>query len=133
MRRASLSAACAVALIGTTVVSTPPVRAQSTHPASRAEPQPPGADLRPTLDETDELAVLDAIHVTLSQVGDGSSYVWHRHHGRLSGVMQPTQSFLGKNGAPCRHLIVMLMAGRHVQRTEGIACRIEGGRWALTG
>jgi hypothetical protein len=102
-------------------------------PASRTEPAPPGPDFRATLDEMDELSVLDAIHVALSTVGDGSSYVWHRNHGRLSGIFQPTASFTGQDGAPCRHIVVMLVAGRHVQKTEGIACRGTDKRWTLAG
>ena len=108
--------------------------------ADSIEPRPvsrtdltPGTDLRPTLDTEDELAVLDAIHTALSQVGDGNSYVWHRHHGRLSGIMQPTTSFKDQSGQVCRHLVVMLVAGRYVQKTEGIACRLEAGRWQLAG
>ena len=90
-------------------------------------------DLRATLDDTDEVATLDAIHTALSQVGDGGTYVWHRQHGRLSGIMQPTQSFKDKSGNVCRHLVIMLISGRHTQRTEGIACRLANGRWQLDG
>ena len=91
------------------------------------------SDLRATLDDNDEVATLDAIHIALSQVGDGGTYVWHRQHGRLSGIMQPTQSFKDVGGNVCRHLLIMLVSGRHTQRTEGIACRLGNGRWQLDG
>ena len=91
------------------------------------------SDLRATLDDNDEVATLDAIHIALSQVGDGGTYVWHRQHGRLSGIMQPTQSFKDVGGNVCRHLVIMLVSGRHTQRTEGIACRLGNGRWQLDG
>ena len=42
------------------------------------------------LDEYDEIAALEAIRVALTEVGDGTTYVWHRQHGRLSGIVQPT-------------------------------------------
>jgi surface antigen len=137
MRRRAFQRAALVAAVGSLMLAAgdgDPATAQAPGmPASRTEPAPPGLDLRATLDENDELAVLYAIHTRLANVADGSTYVWHRHHGRLSGVVQPTASFKGRDGAPCRHLVVMLMAGRHIQRTEGIACRIDGRRWSLQG
>ncbi len=90
-------------------------------------------DLRATLDDNDEVATLDAISVALNQVGDGSTYIWQRLHGRLSGVFQPTQSFKDNGGNVCRHLIITLTSGRHRQQTEGIACRLATGRWQLDG
>ena len=126
------AALIAVAALAWPALSASEAVAQSPSFVSRSD-QLPGPDFRATLDDSDELAVLDAIHVALSQVGDGSSYVWHRHHGRLSGIMQPTTSFKDRTGQVCRHLVVMLVSGRHVQKTEGVACRIEGGRWQLTG
>ena len=102
-------------------------------PVMRTAPEPAPLDLRSTLDDSDEIATLDAIHTALSQVGDGGTYVWHRLHGRLSGIFQPTQSFKDKTGGVCRHLVVMLMAGRLTKRTEGIACRLPNGRWQLDG
>ena len=102
-------------------------------PVTRTTPDMAHNDLRATLDDNDEIATLDAIHTALSQVGDGGTYVWHRQHGRLSGIMQPTQSFKDNAGNVCRHLVVMLISGRHTQRTEGIACRLASGRWQLDG
>ncbi len=92
-----------------------------------------GPDFRNTLDDADEVATLDAIHTALSEVGDGSTYVWHRQHGRLSAIMQPTQSFKDSAGQVCRHLVVMLVSGVANRRTEGIACRLATGRWQLDG
>lgn len=100
-------------------------------PDHRARPAYP--DFRASLDETDELAALDAIHVALSEVGDGGSYIWHRNHGRLSGIFQPTQSFKDGGGNVCRHLVVTLSSGAAIRRTEGIACRLSSGRWQLDG
>ncbi len=90
-------------------------------------------DLRPYLDDADEVATLDAVHTALSQVADGSAYVWHRGNGRISAVMQPTRSFKSAVGQVCRQFSVMLMAGQHSRKTEGIACRLPGGRWQLEG
>ena len=70
---------------------------------------------RPThglLDENDEIAALEAIRVALTEVGDGGTYVWHREHGRLSGIVQPTASFKDPAGRVCRH-IVLIMTRRH--------------------
>ncbi len=85
------------------------------------------------LDERDELAALEAVHVALSEVGDGSSYVWHRPGGIISGVIQPSASFKDISGRVCRHIEVMLIAGTHTRKTEGIACRLLNGSWQLDG
>lgn len=135
---ASAFSAIAVVLLlplaSTVVAADPPQRPHAvSRPAPDARPTSLYPDFRQSLDEVDELATLDAIHVALSQVGDGGSYVWHRNHGRLSGVFQPTQSFKDTAGQVCRHLVVTLTSGAVVRRTEGIACRLVNGRWQLEG
>ncbi len=85
------------------------------------------------LDDSDEIAALDAIRIALTEVGDGSSYVWHRGNGRLSGVIHPTASFKDAAGRVCRHIVLVLTTGVRTGRAEGIACRVEGGRWQLEG
>ncbi|MCB1527455.1 MAG: hypothetical protein KDJ45_07120 [Hyphomicrobiaceae bacterium] len=85
------------------------------------------------LDISDEIAALETLQLALSEVGDGSTYVWHRYHGRLSGVVQPTTSFKTSNGQVCRHLIVVLTSGSRSERKEGIACRLATGQWQLQG
>lgn len=85
------------------------------------------------LDLNDEIATLETLQLALSEVGDGSTYVWHRHHGRLSGVITPTTSFKDDNGHVCRHVIVVLTSGSRSQRSEGIACRLATGQWQLQG
>lgn len=85
------------------------------------------------LDLKDEIAALETLQLALSEVGDGSTYVWHRHHGRLSGVITPTISFKDDTGHVCRHVILVLTSGSHSQRSEGIACRLPSGQWQLQG
>jgi hypothetical protein len=96
-------------------------------------PRPKFADLRTTLDISDEVAALESVQIALTEVGDGASYVWHRRNGRLSGVVQPTSSFKDAAGHVCRHLVVMLSSADRTGRTEGIACRLADGRWQLEG
>lgn len=91
------------------------------------------ADIRPRLDDLDEAAALEAVQVALTEVGDGSSYVWYRHGGRLSGIVQPTQSFKDTLGRVCRHIVVTLRDVSRQKRTEGIACRLADGAWELDG
>ncbi len=93
------------------------------------------AGLQPNrrLDLNDEIATLETLQLALSEVGDGSTYVWHRYHGRLSGVIKPTASFKDDSGQVCRHLIVVLTSGSRSERTEGIACRLPSGQWQLLG
>jgi len=89
--------------------------------------------VRPMLDATDEIATLEAVHFALSQIGDGSSYVWHRRNGRLSGIVHPTASFKDITGQVCRHIVLELSSGDFARRTEGIACRLHTGVWQLEG
>ncbi len=102
----------------------------------KAEARPPAPrsyDLKATLDTADEIAALEALQVTLSEVGDGSTFVWYRAHGRLSGVFQPTASFKSDSGKVCRHLKMMLTSGMTSRKAEGVACRQANGVWSLEG
>jgi hypothetical protein len=97
---------------------------------------PPVRDLpgiSAAIDESDAATALDAIRITLSEVSDGGSYVWHRHDGRLSGMAQPTSSFKDASGQACRHLIVVLNTPDRSRKVEGIACQMADRRWQLTG
>lgn len=96
-------------------------------------PKPKFAELRPHLDGRDELAALEAVHIALTEVGDGSSYVWHQRNGRLSGVVRPTSSFRDATGKVCRHIVLALSSEGFARSTEGIACRLASGAWQLDG
>lgn len=91
------------------------------------------AGLSAHFDESDELAVLEALQIALAEVGDGSTYVWHRQNGRLNGLVQPTHSFKDTAGRICRHLVVMLVSGEISKRTDAVACRLASGRWQVEG
>ena len=97
-------------------------------PPVRTQPNIPAA-----LDDADAAATLEGIRIALSEVADGSTYVWHRRDGRLSGMAQPTASFKDASGQPCRHLIVMLNTPQRSSKVEGIACRMTNKRWQLSG
>ncbi|MDX2287491.1 MAG: hypothetical protein NW217_01535 [Hyphomicrobiaceae bacterium] len=84
-------------------------------------------------DGIDELAALESLQVGLSEVGDGGSYVWHRGHGRLSGVVTPTLSFKAADGRICRRFVVVMSSGLHSRRHESVACRLANGIWELGG
>ena len=86
-----------------------------------------------SLTESDRVAALENVQYALSELGDGASYVWHRGHGKLSGVIQPTQSFVDAKGRVCRHLVVLLSAGEKSRKTEAVACRLENGVWRFDG
>jgi hypothetical protein len=101
--------------------------------ASKREARPRFAGLQNGLDEDDEIAALEAIRIALSEVGDGSKFVWRRANGRISGVIVPTSSFKDGDGRVCRHLMILLAAGRRTSKIEGIACRLGNGRWQLEG
>jgi surface antigen len=85
------------------------------------------------LDEDDEIAALESVQLALTEVADGSSYVWHRRHGRLSGLIHPTASFKDSAGHVCRHVVLILTTAQVTRKAEGIACRLSDGRWQLDG
>ena len=96
-------------------------------------PEPKVVFARPRLDVTDELATLRALQLALNEVGDGSTYVWHRKNGRLSGIVKPTASFRDNKGLICRHIVVWLTSGSVTKKTETIACRQSDRVWTLEG
>lgn len=104
-------------------------------PASdgKAAPKPKFAGLKVPLDVNDEVAALESLQFALTELGDGSTYVWHRNHGRLSGLVRPTVSFKDARGNVCRHVIVVLNGTEGSGRTEAIACRLATGVWQLDG
>jgi hypothetical protein len=92
----------------------------------------PYSDGRP-LDADDQMAALSSVQHALANVADGSTFVWHRQNGRLSGLVKPTSSFKNADGAICRHIVVLMTTGARTKKTEGIACRLENGVWSLEG
>jgi surface antigen len=100
-------------------------------PPARVMTAPAAAPLE--LDIKDEIAALERIQFALSEVGDGTTYVWRRWHGRLAGVIHPTSSFKDASGKVCRHLLVLLTTGMRTSKMEGVACRLPSGRWQLDG
>ena len=126
----------AFVLICEIFLSAPRAHAEEPKWETRIYPSPaatPPAELTHQLDANDEIAALERIQYALTEVGDGSTYVWRRWHGRLSGIVQPTSSFKDPKGKVCRHMVVMLTTGKHTKKQEGIACRLPSGRWQLDG
>ena len=85
------------------------------------------------LNEQDKVALLERLQYALSAIGDGSTYAWRRWHGGLSATVHPTASFKDDTGKVCRHVVIFLTNGKRSKKTEGIACRLPGGRWQLDG
>jgi surface antigen len=83
------------------------------------------------LNESDEIAALESVQLALTEIADGSSYIWHRNHGRLSGVVKPVSSFKDSNGSVCRYAVVVLSNLDITKRTEIVACRLPTGIWQL--
>jgi surface antigen len=113
----------------------PPCHCREQHAPLPARPQPqalPG-EAPYSLDERDEVAVLDAVQLALAEVGDGATYVWHRSHGQLSGYVHVAKSYRGGGGEICRSMVVMLTSGARHQSIETAACRMADGRWQFNG
>lgn len=87
----------------------------------------------PKLDERDEIAVLESIQMGLSDMDDGTPFVWRHANGHLSGIVRPTSSFRDTEGRLCRHVVVLLTTGYKTSTAEGIACRLPDRRWTLEG
>lgn len=83
------------------------------------------------LDQNDEYAALESVQLALTEVADGSSYIWRRSHGRLSGIVKPLSSFKDTNGSVCRHAVIVLSGVEATKRTEIVACRLPTGIWQL--
>jgi surface antigen len=104
-------------------------------------PKPSALDIKPklpdvkdasvVLDQDDEYAALESVQFGLTEVADGASYIWHRAHGKLSGIVKPVSSFKDTHGSVCRHAIVVLSGAQSTKRTEIVACRLPTGVWEL--
>lgn len=88
--------------------------------------------LRAKLDDSDRLAALRALHMALSRISDGATFIWRKKSRSLAGVIKPTTAFRNVKGQVCRHLIYSLSLGKYVKSIEGVACRGADGRWQLT-
>lgn len=133
MVSAALALAASLVVVAGVTLAPPLVLAEPGQ--ATAEPAVPVArpDPRTRLDENDRVAALEALQLALTEVGDGSSYVWHARTGRLSGVIRPTQSFKDPAGRICRHIVLLMTAGSYSRTTEGVACRLDSGIWQLEG
>lgn len=90
-------------------------------------------ELRATLGEEDHRAALRALHVALSRISDGATFVWRKRSRNLTGVIRPTGAFRNTVGQVCRHVVYALSLGRYLKRIEGVACREINGTWTLSG
>lgn len=89
------------------------------------------AKLRSQLDYKDQLIAMRALHLALTQVPDGGSFVWRKSSRSLKGLIKPTRAFRNADGQVCRHVIYALSLGRYIKQIEGIACRTNDGSWYL--
>jgi surface antigen len=133
-----VGAACLLALLASAdLAAAEDAKPSPSAPCACSGGNPASANLagprKPQLDEDDEIAALEAIRVALSEVGDGSTFVWQRRNGRVSGLVRPTASFKDASGRICRHIMLILNSGTQTGKIEGIACRLDNGRWQLEG
>jgi surface antigen len=91
----------------------------------------PAPVAKPALNESDEVAALESVQFALTEIADGSSYIWHRNHGRMSGIVKPVSSFKDASGSVCRYAVVVLSSFDITKRTEFVACRLPTGVWQI--
>ncbi len=100
-------------------------------PAPQKNPIRQLAELRSKLDQKDQVIAMRALQLALSQLPDGGTFVWQKKSRSLKGLIKPTRAFRNTDGQVCRHVIYALVLGRYTKQIEGIACRLENGRWQL--
>lgn len=110
---------------------TPGSTGAASMPAPEKNPIRLLADLRSKLDRRDHVVAMRALHLALSQVPDGGTFAWQKKNRSLKGLIKPTRAFRNADGQLCRHVIYALALGRYTKQIEGIACRLENGRWQL--
>ena len=89
------------------------------------------ADLRSRLDQKDHIVAMRALHLALSQVEDGGTFLWQKKSRSLKGMIKPSKPFLNSDGRVCRHVIYAMSLGLYLKQIEGIACRQNDGTWLL--
>jgi len=98
------------------------------------EQQPKSAaPVKPGLDRGDRQAAMAALHLALSELGDGVTLIWERRAHGLKGRIKPVSAFRDDRGRICRHVEYWLAHGDYERRIEGIGCRESDGSWSLSG
>jgi surface antigen len=97
-------------------------------------PAPQGLkELKTSLDRSDRTVALQALHMALSELGDGVTLVWRRPVSQLSGRVKPVSAYRDETGRICRSVVYSLARGGRETEIEGVACREADGRWAIAG
>lgn len=98
------------------------------------QPAPQGLqELKTSLDRSDRTVALQALHMALSELGDGVTLVWRRPVSQLTGRIKPVSAFRDDQGRICRSVVYSLAWGEREKEIEGVACRGDDGRWAIAG
>lgn len=85
------------------------------------------------LDSSDRQAVMAALQLALSELGDGVTLTWQRPARGLKGRIRPISVFRDDRGRVCRHVVYWLEHGGYERQIEGIGCRESDGSWSLSG
>ena len=100
-------------------------------PAPQANPARRLSQLKAQLEYGDRVIAMRSLHLALTQVPDGGTFVWRKKSRSLKGVIRPSKPFRNNSGQICRHVIYALALGPYNKQIEGIACRQNDGRWQL--
>ena len=123
---APVSPASAIAPVDISAASQP-----ATPPTPQANPARELSQLKALLGHRDRVIAMRSLHIALTQVPDGGTFVWRKKSRSLEGVIRPSKPFRNRNGQICRHVIYALALGSYAKQVEGIACRQKDGRWQL--
>lgn len=108
-----------------------PDRAARSDAALQKSDLPSFVELQSRLDQSDQVAALQALQMALNQVADGGTFFWKKNNRDLKGFIKPTGVFRNASGQICRHVIYGISLGRYRKQIEIVACREAGGRWRL--
>jgi surface antigen len=137
----TLAAACFLAasiipagpvMSGPAIASPEPAASAPSHNVSRRPDDSLSLpELQARLDNSDQVAVLHALHMALNNTADGGTFIWQKTDRDLKGVIKPTSAFRNAHGQVCRHVIYAIALGRYRKQIEFVACREAGDRWRL--
>lgn len=109
--------------------------AQSAPAGDPARPAHPR--LRPSyqivVSRQDQAYALERLQIALSEVADGSNYVWHRQLSGLGGIIRPVRSYYNDRNDICREFEMLLTAHDKKRETIASACRNAHGVWRVEG
>ncbi|MEM7191271.1 MAG: hypothetical protein AAF405_00135 [Pseudomonadota bacterium] len=91
------------------------------------------SELKSNLNRSDKAVALKALHMAVSELGDGVTLVWERRASGLKGRIKPVAAYRDGQGRLCRTVLYALARGDKTNEIEIGVCRSLNGRWLIEG